>query len=371
MKNYIRKKFYVPENWTPGRGISEDVWFKKNQRILLWMANTDYGRDLFCIPKHYGRIVRFTKCSVTAIEDFREGRIIKRSDFRVGAKWANIIRYRFNEFLKYSAYYEKDWKVGLRHFLFQPVFVPGLTITTVYPDPNPESTTVDGRVGRSGGDNNTWATIRSQLGNVADDSGAISDAWTLQAGTNNGTYSDLNFRGIYLFDITAIPDTDTITAATVSFVISSMTTALGGTGSTNSAMVFTSSNPASNTALVNADHQAMETTTEYGRSGSQSTLTADNATYNDITINATGITALQTAQSGSNIYKGGIRSGWDQDNLAPFSNGATWGAGNPDSALQVRSADNAGTSQDPKLAVTHSAATTAIALHTLLLMNIG
>ena len=39
------------------RRLNEDKWFFINQPLLLWLANTDYGRDLLCIPKQYNEII--------------------------------------------------------------------------------------------------------------------------------------------------------------------------------------------------------------------------------------------------------------------------------------------------------------------------
>ena len=44
--------------------MEENLWFEIHQPLLLAMANTNFGRDLLCIPKEYPKAVKMTKNSV-------------------------------------------------------------------------------------------------------------------------------------------------------------------------------------------------------------------------------------------------------------------------------------------------------------------
>ena len=41
--------------------VPEDIWFEDQQFILLQLANTDYGKDLLCIPREYKNIFKIGK----------------------------------------------------------------------------------------------------------------------------------------------------------------------------------------------------------------------------------------------------------------------------------------------------------------------
>lgn len=343
-------KFWLPENWRPGLGINEDKWFKKNQRLLLWMANTDYGRDLLCIPKKYGQITAFRKNSVT----FRKNRKELVTDFRIGAKWANVIRFRFDEFLKYAAYCEKDWK-----FLFKGFFVPqkfpamGLTTDTFFPDPNPETTSVDGLVERVPGANEAFSTIRTSAGNGSDDSTDTAEgAFLYNASGSN--YSHL-YRGIFLFDTSTIPSSDTISSATLSFK-----GALGLDGYTQSASIVKTT-PASNTSLANSDYNIANW--DMTQQASDKTLASlDGTNYNDFALNATGISNIGKGASGMAKF-GTVLSG-DRTNTDPGSSSGVY------SVWNIIKAEHTGTGSDPQLVVVHAAAATNV-FHRLLFMGLG
>src|SRR3990167_7926682 len=216
-------KFWDNEDHEIGsnfKRIDEDRWFVQQQKMLLWMANTSYGRELLCIPKEYEQIIEISKRHVTSyLGSEKIGKdsylIWKKSDFRVGAKWANVIRYRWKEFQEYAQeYYIRNDKVFSRLPIMYPVVPYGMyayTTSTFYPDPNVESTSVDGWT-RNGTAGQTWADKQSGAGSAANDVNAGGDAFNLTTGSPDGNWDELQ-RAIYLFDSSAIPDTDTISAA--------------------------------------------------------------------------------------------------------------------------------------------------------------
>lgn len=217
----------------------------------------------------------------------------------------------------------------------------GSTTTTVYPDANPETTSVDGRTARSSA-NSTWASIQSGTGTGADDTtdpiticSYTSDAATL------GKWTALT-RGVFLFDTSSIPDTDTISSATVSFFGTAKDDSAGPGDNVN---VYSSS-LASNTAVASGDHVNFGTT-----AFATSILVSDWSTtaYNDFTINGTGIAAIDK----TGITKFGLRLGNDVTNTDPGSPGLDL-----DERVACNMAEQAGTTKDPKLVVTHAAGAT-------------
>ncbi len=214
----------------------------------------------------------------------------------------------------------------------------GLTTSTFYPDPDVETTTVDGRVERSGV-NETWSTIRGGAGNGHTDTATATDAcWMYMTSTSNqfGTLE----RAIYLFDTSAIPDTDTVSSATLSIYGTGKDDPTGLSPSLN----ITASNPASNTDLVNSDYQNVSDTTFATAIGYSSYATTG---YNNFTLNASGISAI--AKTG--VSKFAMRNVFDISNTSPtWSSNKWWG-------FSGAYADQTGTSSDPKLVVEHSGAT--------------
>ena len=156
----------------------------------------------------------------------------------------------------------------------------GSTTSTFYPDANPESTSVDGYVARTGVDE-TFSTIRGGAGTTANDSDNDEGYATLIASTTSNQYAQM-FRSIVLFDTSSIPDGDTISSATISFYGNFK---FNGLGSTNLEMDVTASTPAANTSLVAADYQQLGSTSF----GSVSYASYSTTGYNDITLNSSGL----------------------------------------------------------------------------------
>lgn len=328
------------------RRIDEDVWFENYQLALLQFANTDYGREFLHIDKNFPTITKIRK---NFIQSTKDG--VSLTEFHVGAKWANIIRYKWSQFVNDMYSLDIIFSFGFS----SPVLALSLrgTTSTFYPDPNPETTTVDGRTYQQygGGTGQVWATIRAAAGNGATDSGTGDEyASGLYSGPTSGLWNTV-YRSIFLFDTSAIPDTDIISAATLSFY--------GFVGTINNfsqSIVPVSSNPASNTGLVSSDHSTLGSTAfATGISyGSWST-----AGYNDFALNANGISNI--SQTG--VSKFGLRCSGDQSNTEPTWAADTFAIGG------CYYADETGTSKDPKLVVVHGAATSSI--NCMLTLGVG
>lgn len=214
----------------------------------------------------------------------------------------------------------------------------GNTTSTFYPDAGTGSTTVDGMVNRNVGTGEAWNTLRTSTGTGVDATSAVTSAWLIRGNTTD-SWKILR-RGIYLFDTSAITDTDTIDSATFSLYGQSKGDSKGITPDIN---VYAST-PASDNALVDGDYL------QTGSTAFSSAITYANQTtgaYNDFALNASGLAAVST----TGISKFASRNAnYDVANSAPTNNTLTT------SQFDVYNADQTGTTNDPKLVVEHTAA---------------
>jgi hypothetical protein len=233
-------------------------------------------------------------------------------------------------------------------YVHDMVTVPkiGLTTTTVYPDPSPETTTVDGGVATLDATTG-WANVRAATsGSHADDSSAqLQDSGHGVVGIVGYGGTDWNIvRAFILFDTSAITDTDTVSATTLSLY----GTAKGDTmdDDANAYMSVTASNPSSNTALATADIDNVSDTEFATGIDIDSFSTAG---YNDYAFNASGIAAVSL----TGVSKFAWREGHDIVNDQPASSSGF-------NFARAYSADQTGTSTDPKLVVVHTGGATFI-----------
>lgn len=214
----------------------------------------------------------------------------------------------------------------------------GLTTTTVYPDPDPETTTVDGH-SSSYEQSSDWDTAHDYTtGNNLTDSGTT---LPIHYCRTNATPPIGILRLFYLYDTSAV-GTDTVSSATNSHYAVSKSAPTSGVSTT---AVLVQSSPASNTVLVNADYDqcgAVNNPTE-GASRFDAYTNWTLSQYNDISLNATGISWID----GSGVTKLGIRHENDADD-------ATIGTSKTAGNTSCYTADQTGTTTDPKLAVTHT-----------------
>lgn len=336
-------KTLMPKFWLPDRQemaaihvlINEDVWFQRYQDLLLGIANTRTGRDLLCIPQEYPVIVKFHKNCVHFFQGYdAQGNGIFGADFRVGAKWANVIRYRWNAFNSLARYFlaNKDITVPVSPLVLSARALCASTLTA-YPDPNTETTTVDGIATYTYASTN-WATSHD----AASGSSAADSATDLviQLYRNGGGFYYIE-RAFTLFDTSTLTSGATISAATFSLY----ETNGGPADSDSQSLGIVQTSPASNTAVVAADYSQCGATSN-PTEGATRITTASMASfaYNAFTLNATG----QGWISKTGVTKLGFRFSKDMDNSAPTgANGDTYAA-----------ADTSGTSQDPKLIVTYT-----------------
>ncbi len=215
----------------------------------------------------------------------------------------------------------------------------GNTTSTFYPDADPETTSVDGRTGRDVDPGVDWSVLRSGAGVFNSDTAAtlVASLGTLST-TNKWATMQV---AMALFDTSAIADTDTIDSGILSFFGSSKVDNFA------QSVVVTLSNPASNTAIVNADYDDHVTDMTPEISASRITVADWSTTaYNDFALDADGTGNV----SKTAITKFGYLFSGDFDNVEP-----TWVSSVGGNA-QSHSADVAGTTNDPKLVVVHSVA---------------
>ncbi len=231
--------------------------------------------------------------------------------------------------------------------IIRPTISLGLTTTTVYPDPDPETTSVDGVVYAA---STVWATVRGATTGTADDTTATGD-------DPRASFASPNYsirRAFYLFDTSSIPDTDTIDSATMSIYYF---TALSTNNADTTDLVMTATTPAANTSLTGDDYDNVDLVTTQGTRQLLADWTA--VGYVDIPLNATGIGNI----SKTGISKFGTVIGRDFDNSAPT--GVNGGSNNGMS-------EGAGTGNDPKLVVVHSVAAVSVGIiPTLLTLGVG
>ena len=80
-----------PDELQGARPLNEQLWFPRYESTILRLVNTNEGRDIWCLPSKSEipyPIVEFRKNY--AKYELGGGQYL--TDFRVGAKWGNVIR---------------------------------------------------------------------------------------------------------------------------------------------------------------------------------------------------------------------------------------------------------------------------------------
>lgn len=343
------KLFYIPEGVrqkTLAHPINRARWFGSHQPLLLQMLRTNYGRDLLEVEQSIPPIDQISHRHIRCLIDERltKSGLSKtyRSEFRVGEKYANVIRYRWWEFLEY-AHYLGELEYRRQRVLATALGIPliaGGSVTTVYPDPDPETSTVDGHVSFEGSTSTSWATARSESSGLAN----TTENPSFGTGALNRMKSGIQpliARAFTLFDTSSIPNSDAISAAIYSLYVTAIRdNHTNGTKSTG----LVQTTPASDTNLVGGDYAQTGSIEGAARLviGSMAT-----SAYNAWTLSRTGQAFIDKA----GITKLGAKGSWDLDNLSPTPDS------NFGSSPSVNTAEETGTSKDPKLVVTHAAVT--------------
>jgi len=345
----MSKLYYpTPDELQGATPLNGAVWFERHQNLLVKLANTDWGRDLLLIDKRPYPVVAIGKNFVRFHLGMWDDRDHYLSDFRVGSKWGNIIRYRWLEVKKAidrmillsvleSWHPIYDWKGKLL------LPVGGGTHTTYYPDPDSEGSpsTVDGDYGVIPAES-VFNTMRDSNG-TTDNQSASSDACPLISSDSQTNRWDAIRAGCYLFN-TANIGADTKDSAIISFV---------GEGTTvnnfSQSVCISLSNLASPTAVAASDFQNRSGGITGGAHTQQSdTRIAYSAwavnSRNNFTLNSVGLGNVST----SGVSSFGVECLADMDYTEPSWSSNTTGNAN------MFFADWSGTSNDPRLIVEHS-----------------
>ena len=234
----------------------------------------------------------------------------------------------------------------------------GHTVSTFYPDADPESMSFDGAVSSTDGGPRTWDDAHDDTGGFSagdNNTQVISPAHGVSVGIlRYGSWSDSEFsivRAFLLFDTSTIGSIDTISSATLSVYGTAVGDAVGG------ALAVVLSNPASNTGLANSDIDDIGTTTQNTTNINFSSFAT--TTYNNFSLSTTGISNI----SKTGVTKFGMReANYDIPDVNP-------GSGNGQTYVKFYASDNTGTTEDPKLVVEHTAPDTSPAAPTSLLVE--
>lgn len=318
--------------------------FQRHQRGLLWLLNTSLiGRWFRWVLRIHGSRSAVGRQRITGILphaiQWADGERYV-AEFRTHQKFAKRLYYAFAPL--WWAMHAWDWAVADR---WTPRLSFGFDTLTVYPDPDAETTSVDGRVWQTssppGG--GTWASVRDGAGTDADDA-ATQGSVMIHAGTTSNLWQQID-RRIDLFDTSALTAGATISAGVLSLSGNWNSEHTLGASPVPDIDIYTSA-PASNTAIVGADFDSLGTTSQTGAPiAFGSWANSEFGTYNAFTFDATGRGNI----SKTSISKFGARNGnYDVANTAP-----TWSSNNR-IRFDIFSADNTGTAADPKLVVTYT-----------------
>lgn len=215
----------------------------------------------------------------------------------------------------------------------------GNTTSTFYPDADPESTSMDAYTASADGGSASWSTLIARDGDQSGDSNASLPVARINMSTSSNQFDGV-YRSHFLFDTSAISDTATIDSATLSLYGKNKS----GTSPTITVNIF-STNPASNTAIADGDHDTVGSTEYSTKITYASWNTSD---YNDFVLNATGESAI--SKTGVSKFSTRDNDHDAADSAPSWSSGAIW-------AIEAWHADETGTSKDPKLVVEHTDST--------------
>lgn len=324
-----KKKYYL---------MFDTDWFIKNQSWLIWLCNHPILKYWFRWTLRIYKDVSFKKYIFKILpnnyhwidEKINKDKYIVKIDFRTHNKFSKRLYYSF-AIIWWILHY---WDIFFAN-RFIPEYNFGFDELTFRPDADSESTSVDGYACRKDVDED-FATIIAGAGNVSNSNFDYTRAGAIECSTTNNQFKR-NWRGIFLFDTSSLPDDATIDSADFSLYVYYLYNYFGS----EPGIEIVSSNPDSNTEIINAD---------YGTLGSTSFSSASwadfsTSSYTDFTLNSSGLNNI----SKTGISKFGTMTDWDFDG----SFGGSWSSGDS-CGVGVRTADKTGETEDPKLVVTYT-----------------
>lgn len=324
-------------------------FFARHQGLILWILNAP-------ILGRWGRWILRINGNRSSVGSQRIERVVpnaifwggNRVEFRTHDKYSKRLYYAFRPV--WWMMHGWDWLLADRAI---PALSFGFATLTVRPDAgSPGTTSVDGSVDRNVV-SEAFSTIRNGAGTTAFAASAGDDPGYLAASTTVNEYAYLR-RGIYLFDTSAIPDAATISAAVFSLFGYAKTNGLGSPG-----LDVVATTPASDTTLTASDYGQFGTTVFATKA--YAAWDGGGTIYNDFTLDSNGIAAVSL----TGVSKFGTRLTWDTSN----SFGGAWSS-SADSHYETATADQSGTSEDPKLVVTYATVFTTTLTESVTLVDV-
>lgn len=207
----------------------------------------------------------------------------------------------------------------------------------LFPDAGTSSNTCDGRAQRiTAASGEAFSTIRNGAGTTVDTTAADDAHAQLQCGTTVDQFQNLG-RGIYVFPSYLIGGGSIISTATFSLF-----------GSGKNGNIGTSDLDLAGATLASYNNVLTSDFANVGRTlfGAIAYASYSIVAYNDITLNATGIAAINLTTPTA------FSTQLDYDLTNSFT--GTWLAGQDQEYYLGKYADSAGTVNDPKLTVTYT-----------------
>jgi len=214
---------------------------------------------------------------------------------------------------------------------------------TLYPDPDTESTSVDGDVNNQNDPGIGWSSCLTYTGQSAVDNGTTITTMMIRSDVDLTEWECFG-NGIYVFDTSPLGTGATVTDAVFSLKPNLAQDNLSITPDMN---VY-SSNPTSDTTIIPSDMDDLGST-EFSTTKSWATLLAGVGSYIDYTLNAAGIAAIDTT-TGTGRTKLSTRNA----NYEVAENEPTQSDQQIISFVNIDSADTTGTDSDPKLVITYT-----------------
>ena len=328
-----------PDHVAPtARPMPEGKWFREHQSLLVSMANTHEGRHLLGIREGLPRVIRVGRSSITCALDMTpDGRLVKLSVFNTSIRYANRIRYFWKDFCRIAKAHYSHSEFGLHKWDITGRLAA--TVTTVTPDPHPETNTCDGRLIQNPAQQ-VWSTFYA----IADSVFAIDNDSRASSNLTAGSTTDywINAEHMIAMYLTTAVGTDVVSAGKQSlfFYVTDGINDLSATMSIGGANSF-----ASNTSLSTGDWDA-QTLTRYFDDETFADIITGGAAYYEFTMNAAGLSGV----NGSGVSAYSMMTDAWMDDAEP-----TWGSGDS-SRVTFWLAEDTGDTRQPELELTHEAA---------------
>jgi len=310
-------------------------WFKQHQKGLLFLCNNPVLKYWF---RWVLRIDLSPKIKIYRLEPncftWQTGNENEfTTDFRTHNKYAKRLYHAFKPFWYCLHFW--DW------LTFEtPQLSFGFDTLTVYPDADPETNSCDGYAQYSKA-NQTWATCHDTAGTGINDILANATTPMIQSGSTTGRFNAIR-RSFFFFYTAALTSNATISAAVLSIYGYDKYDPASWAPSFN----IYDTTSTSTTGLASADYLTAGTTA-YSTAITYANWSTTG--YNDYTLNATGLAAISKTGLSRFCHR---ESTYDVANSAP-----TWSS-NKSCYTAVYLADRTATTEDPKLVVTYTLAST-------------